>query len=74
MHHQQTAAEVAPQEESRDRDVCSSPEPEDQQSNDVSISDLEEESANSSDSASNTGSCGEDIVEDFNLSSSEDSD
>ena len=80
VHHQQTAAvpEMLPQKESRD----SSPEPEPEseaerepdpdQSDDDDVSDLEEESADSAESASDIGSCGEDIIEDFNLSSSED--
>lgn len=72
VHHEQTAVDVSPQEESRDRD--SSPEPEEEKSEEVRISDLEDESADSSECASDTGSCGEDIVEDFNLASSEDYD
>ena len=74
VHHQQTAPEVAPQDQEKSRDRDSSPEPGEDQNDDVSISDLEVESADSSESASDTGSCGEDIVEDFNLSSLEDSD
>ena len=72
VHHQQTAPEEPPLEESRGMDNDS--EPEKGQSADVSISDWEAECAESSESASDAGSGEEDIVKDFYLSSSEDSD